>query len=650
MAIKRGRSQVLYRYTPGAIFRDKGSPWYKISHFNLKPVQTIPYGLMHALENFLMHWKYRSVFPNSKEKPDRYLVGEVMEVYYEVFPLVFHCKKCKKLHWYQNVNVMKTINPEGRCEQGCSGERMLVQYPYAYVHENGSIEPLIAPRGPENNYKNIVMMDKGQFRYSYWRYVPTGEVVNVRPSDTGLGSRVTTSAKIIKEISNMMHGVRLNAGEVFYSHNFSIVDIDKSLIEEKNELAKFGTLQLGAYFTVKSFDEKKYDKLFEKGSIDDNSTQEELLNIINQFIHNPVAEMIPDLQGIKTRYEQIKASSAPIGEKVISEVEELVGQNIDGIARNDVALHEYLYCKHEIEGSNTLKDLIEDARMQGDVVLEAQLVQAERLSQMLGLKNLTLHEKFPVMLAAVGYTRAKYKPEEAVIMPFQSNPNDLNKAKIPIPIIKTKNEAIMFSLSPRRVAAWLIINKLLSKPNEYPFDSDTKAAAWLYSQLNLSQSDSYELSEKVIPKNASDFIDIASVLVFRLIHTITHLIIHGGKKYIGLDTDSLSEYLFPSTLSSVIYVAKHHEFSLGALITTFRHELWKWLNVTEKYATSCVFDPTCRETNGACHACTFLKFSCKYFNKGLNRNLLIGGNIKELDRRILGYWSSKVTAAMETLE
>lgn len=646
MAIKRGRSQVLYRFTPGAVFRDKESPWYMVSHFSLKPVQAIPYGLMNALENFLSHWSYRNVFPNANDKPDRYLVGEIMEVYYQVFPLVFHCKKCNKLHWYQNIAAMKEKNPEGKCEQGCYGEKMLVQYPYAYVHENGSIEPLIAPRGPENNYKNIVMMDKGQFRYSYWKYVPTGKIITVRATDTGLGSRVTTGAKVIPSISNMMHGVRLNAGEVFYSHNFSIVDIDKGVIEEKNGLSKFGTLQLGSYFEVKSFEPKKYRSLFEKGANENTTTNNELLNLISKIINNPENGAMPDFENIKSRYSELKAAAAPLGEKVIQEVNTLINKDIELIARNDMSLHEYLYCRHEIPGSYTLKALIEEAKEQGDVIAEPQLTKAEELADTMGLRNLMLHEEFPVMLASVGYTRAKYKPDEAVIMPFQSNPNDPNKTKLPIPIIKSKNEAIMFSLSSRRVAAWLIVNNLLSRPDSYPFASEAEAAAWLYTNLNLSNYDSYELSEAELMNASNDFSELATILTFRLLHTITHLIIHGGKKYIGLDTDSLSEYLFPSTLSSVIYVAKHHSFSLGALITTFRHELWKWLSVTKEHSISCVFDPTCRETNGACHACTYLKFSCKYFNKGLNRNLLIGGKVKELDIRLIGYWSSKVTNAM----
>lgn len=643
--IKRGRSQVLYRFTPGAVFRDKESPWYMVSHFNLKPIDAMPYGLMNALENFLSHWQYRGIFPNAIEKADRYLVGEIMEVYYEVFPLVFHCKKCNKLHWYQNISTMKEKNPEGRCEQGCGGERMLIQYPYAYVHENGSIEPLIAPRGPENNYRNIVMVDKGQFRHSYWRYVPTGKTVSVRASDTGLGSRVTTGAGV-PGVTNMMHGVRLNSGDVFYSHSFSIVDINKGVIEGRNELSKFGTLQLGAYLEVNSFEPKKYKSLFEKGVNENTSTQNELLDIINQFISNPNAGVMPDLENIKARYEQLKSSAAPIGEKVINEVNQLIHSDIEMIARNDMSLHEYLYCRYEISCSYTLNELIEDAIKQTDVISEAQLKEAEKVANKMGIKNLMLHEEFPVMLAAVGYTRAKYKPEEAVIMPFQSNPNDTKKAKLPIPIIKSKNEALMFSLNPRRVAAWLIVNNLLAKPINYPFDSDAEAAAWIYSNLNLALYDSYKLSEAELTKDSGDFNEAATILTFRLLHTITHLIIHGGKKYIGLDTDSLSEYLFPSTLSSVIYVAKHHAFSLGALITTFKHELSKWLSVTKDHSISCVFDPTCRETSGACHACTFLKFSCKYFNKGLNRNLLIGGKVKELDKRLIGYWSSIVTNAM----
>ncbi|UTW70514.1 hypothetical protein KHA80_09130 [Anaerobacillus sp. HL2] len=44
---------------------------------------------------------------------------------------------------------------------------------------------------------------------------------------------------------------------------------------------------------------------------------------------------------------------------------------------------------------------------------------------------------------------------------------------------------------------------------------------------------------------------------------------NAGKAIIGLDVDSMSEYIFPSALSFAIYVSKMQGGGMGALASSF---------------------------------------------------------------------------------
>ena len=637
--MKRGVAQVLFRYTPGAIFKDKYAPWCTVSYLELRQTNRRFPSVMRALKHYLEPWlqanpAMKSYWQDPIQSPSRFAVGIVDRVHYQTFPLVLQCRKCKKMHWYSSPKDMMEHNSQGQCVEGCKGKGLLRQYPYAYIHATGEIQPLIAPRNSEGNYKGIRMHDTGKFISAYW-IGPNGKRLNPQRGN-GLGLR-TIKANPAWTGTRVMRGIHLGQPERFYSHTISVVDIDDEKIHGRIEHPNFGEIQLGSYIGVSGFKPHEYKQLFNETVSTDEEKDPFLVTLEQQRGMLPPEVFEQLLQSHMASRSSGRSSNLS---SVKEQIDNLIsGQNVFQNVRTDASLNEYLYCRYELDASISSDSMLSEAEREGLTVDKLQIQSGIRAGERIGLTDFVLHEQFPVLLAAIGFTRDSNQPGKAILRPFRSKQDDSFQAhKVPIPITLTKNEAIMFSLDSRRVIAFLKTNGMaLQAPTEALKDTQL-ARAWLYQNLPRISMDN------IISPLGNDKLLNGAILVQRTLHSLTHLLMHAGKKYMGLEMDSLSEYLFPSALSAAIYVSKPTNFSLGAIVTSFRHDLERWLSATRDSASSCVFDPVCRTHGGACHACTYLKFSCQLRNQGLDRGLLFG--IQDLDGKgpLIGYWSEVVTS------
>jgi len=139
-------------------------------------------------------------------------------------------------------------------------------------------------------------------------------------------------------------------------------------------------------------------------------------------------------------------------------------------------------------------------------------------------------------------------------------------------------------------------------------------------------------------------VDEPSALAFGVLHTLSHVLKATGHKFVGIDADSLAEYLFPAHGAGLLYASAHVEFTLGGIDSVFRSNLTQWLGSARDYADQCSFDPVCGSMGGACLACLYTKFGCAHFNRSLSRSYLLGGIIPGRERRVSGYWSREVVS------
>src|SRR5699024_2958798 len=121
-----------------------------------------------------------------------------------------------------------------------------------------------------------------------------------------------------------------------------------------------------------------------------------------------------------------------------------------------------------------------------------------------------------------------------------------------------------------------------------------------------------------------------------------------GKSVIGLDVDSLAEYIFPSGLAFTTYVSKLQGGGMGNLIAAFENDLERWINTTYEHTQLCLYDPICKDHHAACHACSYLKFSWQHFNRGVSRILLIGGKLGK--NNFVGFFNHEIEIELERLQ
>ncbi len=107
-----------------------------------------------------------------------------------------------------------------------------------------------------------------------------------------------------------------------------------------------------------------------------------------------------------------------------------------------------------------------------------------------------------------------------------------------------------------------------------------------------------------------------------LLHSVSHLLIRTSEIYSGVSRETLSEVVFPRSLSFLVYNTRGSE--LGMLRTTFEAQMPRWLYAARAKALKCVNDPLCARRVTPCYACMFIaERNCPDFNADLDRDVLV---------------------------
>lgn len=224
------------------------------------------------------------------------------------------------------------------------------------------------------------------------------------------------------------------------------------------------------------------------------------------------------------------------------------------------------------------------------------------------------------------------------------------EGKIPIYVARNTTEGLLYDLDPWRLAAYVESNSDVTVP---PDAVQSKAAlyAWLLMQSGrLIQAGESHFLLRSFETEAAVIVDEVSALIFGVLHTMSHVLKATAHRYVGIDGDSLAEYLFPAHGAGLIYVSSHVQFTLGGIDSVFRSNLTQWLASARDYAGGCSFDPVCMHSGGACLACLYPKFGCAYFNRSVSRSFLIGGKVSGRIDAIVGFWDAKVVERAKQLK
>ncbi|WP_225989747.1 hypothetical protein [Bacillus cereus] len=632
--LKRGRSQVLFRFLPGSVFMED-KKWYQVTDMELNKLNEKTTHLLEAVRRYINDWNTNAglstnLFP---EQDELYFFGEIDQIEFSLFPLVFRCnnRSCRNVHQYFNLEDLSRKNPELRC-QFCSKD-VIKQYPYALVHLNGDLQSINVKtnKGAKNwheKYDGIRMRDTRRFTtatwYNYKKQISLGDLGTKR-------TNLPLTEEMIQNNKRFLGGTHLSEGDIHYPALKSMVNLEQQTLIERKEHESFTQIQMAALLQLDSINTGNYAQNFE---IEKNNST---LQILLESAKNEEERRIL----LKTIKNSDLGAQFLEGD-ITKEVEEIFQKTFPiETVEEDRLLHEFLFSWYENDGQ-TIEAKLEEARINSDLVQETSYIQAQNEVENLGLESVALLEKFPVITMGVGYTRKSFDRNRSILNPFRKQIS--NKRYTVIPVLKNDNEAIIFKLDPLRILRWLEINKLITFNNESP-NSKREAHAILYNYLLLSKME----KEDLVMLDPKDYVHdqkvLATIMTYQLVHTMLHMLLHAGKSIIGLDVDSMSEYIFPSALAGTIYVSKLQGGGMGALIAAFENDLERWLRNTYEKTQTCLYDPICKGQHGACHACSYLKFSCQHFNRGLSRNLLTGGYVGETP--IIGYFSKELDEVMK---
>lgn len=646
--MKRGRSQVIWRYTPGATFRyNESGGWCRTIHVTLRNPAPLNGALAGAVTSALRHWKAigPTGYPDPAAYPNKYEVGEPYQVRYSIWPTVFTCRRCGQVHFYKDLAKLRQSNDWLSCKT-CKGRDQLRQVPYAFVHECGRIDSISMQKHDIDH--PIELVNKGSFRESFWRCKVCQKPL-YRSARDGLGYRRCECTP-----KKGMRGILLEDSRTYYSQTINLVEIEPAALDRWKENTRFSDILLGAALQIPSY---KSGHLLDLARWKPTTSElsPELRAVRALMIQNGMREDEADAI-VQQSSKQAGADPWISYDNDLASYRDIAGQYDWKDCRRTV---EYVFVRDEPSTvAISLDDLIREATSLGDQAAAQRLESERDLAARLGLVDLRIVQALPTLLAGIGYTRYFASPRDATENDGTGSGNaslvalrpfDAPNGKIPIYVARNTTEAFLYSLDPWRLAAFLEVNSGITVPDEATI-STTAVRAWLLGQSKrLIEVGESHLVLRPFEQEGGVEVEEISALIFGVLHTVSHVLKATAHRYVGIDDDSLAEYLFPAHAAGLLYASSHVSFTLGGVDAVFRANLTQWLGSARDFASRCSFDPVCARSGGACLACLYPKFGCAYFNRTVSRSFLFGGNVPGLSRALEGFWTPRVIAAAQKL-
>jgi hypothetical protein len=231
----------------------------------------------------------------------------------------------------------------------------------------------------------------------------------------------------------------------------------------------------------------------------------------------------------------------------------------------------------------------------------------------IGVEDAWFVDNFPLLNLLFGYTRDTPKANEADLRKFEHPYDD---EAVAVYGDRSPSEAIILELDRAAIVEWLLDNSPIVSSEAPDLDDEVALKRWF-----LENVDPRETQNPFTPID-----DDVTELVYTLIHSMSHTLMSTASKQCGLDSDSISELIFPNVPAIVLYAESMEHFALGGMFTLFKTQIRDWVTDSREFARECIYDPACANNDeAACHACMHVsEFTCENFNANLDRNMLVG--------------------------
>jgi hypothetical protein len=115
--------------------------------------------------------------------------------------------------------------------------------------------------------------------------------------------------------------------------------------------------------------------------------------------------------------------------------------------------------------------------------------------------------------------------------------------------------------------------------------------------------------------------------VYKLLHTISHLLIKKSEVFTGIDVQSCGEMILPINAALLIYST--NTVNIGGFSSLFENGIIDLIAESDFEMRKCIYDPLCLINEGSCFSCMHLpEHVCCNFNESLDRDVLIGSGTR----------------------
>lgn len=617
--MKRGKAQSLYKYLPDSWIdfsvRGKDRKQYiaKVDHWNSEKLDGINSKRLirtvnHAVQSYAaQRTGGSSVYPISgfgaeltQENCDVLTPkasGVERGIVAKISPLTFYCKKCKKVYQF---NSSEAYSQNHRC-RNCRIE--LTQFRQIYFCKCGYATDR-HPKCMTHNFNDL---------YWYGEYNFSCRACN---------KKIPMQTKCPECGATLGPKVALDPSQ-FFTYSLSLIDLIDERLERFISETDYGKYITIAFFLGK-ISRDQLDEVISKGiTTDPDAYKKEYERNFQMFMsafHDEntaanAAKMMAD------------TNCGNVYTPIIEDIKGKLYTTEDNINFLAEMVLEYSMVK-ELKDHATLETAIKVAQ---SLNTNANPESFKDIAKRFGIEHVRACDKVPFVSCSYGYTRVKSEYEDGVqLRAFKEEKNGRKN----IYATRMNTEGVLFEFDRAAIFKWLLKNEFVDSRNAPNPDCEEEVKLWFINSIKLEEIHPFTtISEEVSPE---------TYYVYRLLHSISHLLIRAAADIGGLGKDSLSEYIFPGIPAILIYVQNSQGFNLGSLFNTFEAYFDKWLLRANSSAQKCVFDPICIERYKACAGCLFLnEVSCQHFNKDLDRTLIIGHVDKQSKKRVFGFWEEE---------
>lgn len=621
--MKRGRGQALYKYLPESWIDfsvrgiDRKQYIAKVDHWNSEKLAGINSKRLIRTVNGAVQAFARQGINNSSSVPpttgfgagltaDNCDVltpkasGEERGIVAKISPLTFYCKSCYRVYQFKSEETYRKLQKCKDCGTG------LVQLRQIYFCKCGYATDKHPVRCSEHGSTYI----KWDGKYDFYCAVP--------------GCNKKISMQAICQVCNTRLGpkVALDPSQ-YFPFGLSLIDLINENLEKFIAETDYGKYIVLAYWTGAvskeellriirngiTTDAEAYDKIFQEN-------YQMFLPALGETAARQAAEIAAD-RDCGSQYN-----------KIIDDIKirlQTLEQNVAGTA-------EMIFEYDMVKNLPDIVTLDQAAEIAGLLNTNANPEIYRTLAEKCGIANVQACDKIPFVSCSYGYTRGESEYKDGVqLHAFKQEAYGRKN----IYAVKMDTEGILFEFDRKRILQWLIINEFIRQDDIPDLESDSELKMWFINHIRQDIIHTFSpIEEAESPE---------TFYIYRLIHSLSHLLIRAVAEIGGLGKDSLSEYIFPGVPAVLIYCQNSQGFNLGSLSNTFEAYFDRWLKKALSSAQKCVFDPVCIERYKACTGCLFLnEVSCQHFNKDLDRSLVIGHLEKATRKRTFGYWEEDV--------